>query len=132
MIASCPAYSERTRLAKGAKAPFAGTLLDDAALASLVSKLTAIEKRAALDLERKKRECTAEKAAADSVCSAEKAALTAKLGICKASVAEHDRIYETALKSCNKQPPWYKSSYFSYFLGNLTAGTVCGLAAGLK
>lgn len=134
MIVSSTSYSQTTRpptpapskarLAKGAKAPFAGVLLTDKALAKII---TDHEKRVGaleLQLEKEKRDRRDEAAAAAAICTAKVNGEAAKGKAASTGWISERRLYEGALAKAN-QSPWYKSPYLNFLLGTVVSGGVC-------
>lgn len=116
---------KRIRLAKGATTPFKGVLMSDAALAQIITDLEKKAKLAALAAEKVKRELTAERKSNATICQAKITAEQSKLKGCNDDKERQRVIYESALKKCDKNAPWYKSPFFGYVMGNVVAGGVC-------
>lgn len=99
--------------------------MSDAALAKLITDFEKKLKLARLDADKLKRDLEAEQKSNKVVCQAKVTAEQAKVQACKDDKQRQRGIYETALKKCSKSPPWYKSPFFGYVMGNLVAGGVC-------
>lgn len=116
---------KRVRLEQGKPAPFSGVLMSNAALAKLISDYERKLKVAVLDTEKTKRELDAEQKTHKVICQAIVTAEQAKLEACKDDKERQRVIYETALKKCSKDQPWFKTPFFGYIMGNVVAGGVC-------
>lgn len=122
-----PAEVKRARLQKGDAAPFAGTLLSDAAVAKLISDADAKLKQAQLEAERLRRDLELERRSAAVVWQAKLDTEKLKYTACS---KDADRTRELLDKASN--PPWYKSPYLHFLLGSVVSGGVCAAATRIK
>lgn len=121
---------QRARLKKGQPAPFAGTLLNDAAVAKIT---TAYEKqidKLQLQLDKLKREIDLVSRTAGAVCTAKLDAEKAKRQACMDDKARQRKLFFQTLdsKKC-PHPAW---NYLSFIGGAVFGGGVCALAEGVK
>lgn len=132
LTASSTSYSapepQRARLAKGARAPFAGVLLTDQALAKVITKLEGTVKALSLRLEKQKREAQAKAAAAKKVCDAQLEGVRAKDKAAADGFKVERKLYTSALDKAQAPSPWYKSPYLHFILGSVVSGGVCAAA----
>lgn len=135
MTRSSTSYSEpttptpdRARLAKGDKAPFAGVLITDSALAKIIAGYEAKVGELRLQLEKEKRDRRDEAAAAKAICDATVAGEAAKGKAANAGFIAERKLYESALTKANESA-WYKSPYLNFLLGAVVSGGVCAAGA---
>lgn len=105
--------------------------MSDAALAKLISDYEAKIKLADLATEKLRRDLAAEQKTNKAICDASVAKCEAVLQACETDRSRQRSIYEAALSKCSTDPPWYKSPMFSFIMGSVVAGGVCGVSAGL-
>ena len=100
-------------------------LFADSAIARLI--VDAKKKYAFCDLtlQRERKERAVAKKAFDAVCKAKTIDFQLKYKSCLADVSKRVSIYESALKTCNRPTPWYKSPVFGFVIGQIVAGGVC-------
>ena len=115
------------RVEKGKPAPFAGTLLNDAALAKLIADADAKLKLAKLEVEQLQRRLKLEQDTASAICSAQLAGEKQKYTACS---KDADRVRDLLSKASNQ--PWYMSPYLHFIMGNVVAGGVCVAATRIK
>lgn len=123
-----PAEPQRARLAAGAKAPFAGTLLNDAALAKLITKLEGEVKALKLQLEKQRREAKAQLDSSKKTCDAQLGGERARAAAALEGFKTERKLYTTAIDKANAPNPWYKSPYLHFLLGSVVAGGICTAA----
>jgi len=117
------------RLAKGDRAPFAGVLLTDAALAKIITDLKARAKLAEARAEKAEREAKAKLASAKKTCEIEIAGERKKTAIAEAGCARQTKILGDGLKACEqRKSSVFRSPYFNFIAGNVVAGGICALA----
>ncbi len=128
---SPPTPAEKARLARGDKAPFAGVLLADKALAKIISDYEGKIGALKLQLEKVKRDHRDEAAAAAAICKVNADSEAAKIKAARSGWASERKLYESALARAQRSP-WYKSPYLNFLLGTVVSGGVCAgaLAAG--
>lgn len=114
----------KARVEKGAKAPFSGVLLTDAALAKIIADYEAKIGRLKLDLEKAQREADARAKVAAAVCMAKTSGLTAELNVLDKGCAREREVLRKALDSARKRH-WYQSPYVHFLLGTAISGAVC-------
>jgi hypothetical protein len=122
----------RARVEAGKRAPFSGVLLTDAALARIITDYEQQIKTLTLDLEKARREAKAQETLSKVVCAAKVEGEQAKQAACTRDLTRQKSLYEKALKQCSKDPPWYKSPFLSFMIGNVVAGGVCVAATRIK
>lgn len=122
----------RTRLAKGKPAPFAGVLLSDGALAKIISDNERKLKLLNLDLEKLKRQADSEAKTSKAVCDAKLEAASAKHGACLRDLDRRDKLLDKALQKCPQDLPWYKAPQLHFILGNIVAGGICAAATRIQ
>ena len=132
MTASSISYSgpkppQRGRLAKGEKAPFAGVLLTDQALAKVISKLEGQVAALKLQLERQQREAAAQLEAAKKTCDAQLVGERAKLAAAAEGFKTERKLYTSALDKAQASK-WYKSPYLHFVIGSVVSGGICAAA----
>lgn len=127
-----PNQVERKRLKKGDRAPFAGNLLTDAALAKLITDYESRIKRLKLELEKTKRETAARATTAAAVCKAKLDGADAKLAAFKGGCDRERAVYERALKKCSTSAPWYKQPYLHFLVGSVVGGGLCAAATRVR
>jgi len=115
------------RLSKGAAAPFAGTLLSDAALAKIITDAETKAKTSALEVERLKKELDLERRKSDAVCQAKLEGEQRRYAAC---AKDADKTRELLERASN--PPWYKSPYLHFIMGSVVSGGVCAAATRIK
>lgn len=130
LIASSTSYSQttepqRARLAKNARAPFAGVLLTDQALAKVISKLEGKISALKLKLEKQKRQARAKLDSSKKICTAQLEGAAAKSKAAVDGFKVERRLYTSAIE---KAGAWHKSPYLHFILGNLVSGGVCAAA----
>jgi len=134
LIASSTSYSDptsqptRARLAKGDKAPFAGVLLTDAALAKLITDLEQRAAEARLQLEKVKREQQATIEAERALCAIKLDGAAMKLTVTAKGFESERQIFTGALKKCDSDAPWYRSPYLHNVIGCAACGGICAAA----
>lgn len=128
-----PPTPAHVSLKAGDKAPFAGKLLTNEALAKIVTDYENTIAKLKAAIEKEQRERAAEKLAAERVCEAR---LSGEKGKLAAQQAEREReraIYENAIKSCKAESaPWFKSPYLHFVFGAAIGGGVCAAATRIK
>jgi len=132
LTASSTSYSEptepqRARLAKGDKAPFAGVLLTDQALAKVIAGLEGQVAALKLQLERQKREQAAQLEAAKKTCDAQLVGERAKAAAAADGFKTERKLYTSALDKAQASK-WYKSPYLHFILGSVVSGGICAAA----
>ena len=126
LVQSSMSYSQtaKVRLERGKKAPFAGWLLTDKAMARIIADYEGKLKALKLQMEKTERDQKVQKAAATAICEAK---VDGQVARCKAARGGWDtekRLYEGALAKAVQPPPWYKSPYVNFLLGTIVTGGV--------
>lgn len=122
---------QKQRLSKGVKAPFAGVLLSDAALAKIKTEHDRAIKLLKLELERAKREKAVEDRTNDAICKAKLQAEQSKTDACTRDRERQRQIFSKALGA--KKCPSSIWHYLSFVGGAVVAGGICiGADRGLR
>jgi hypothetical protein len=116
---------EKKRLKAKEKAPFAGILLSDAALAKIVTDYEAKIKIAKAETEKVKRDAEAKARAEKVVCDANIESEKVKTEAVRGEMKTRTSIYEKTLKKCDTETPWYKSPWMGFVVGQVVAGGIC-------
>lgn len=122
-----PPSPARQRLAKGEAAPFDGTILNDAALATLVTTMEARLGLLQLEVDRLKQDLALEQRKAEAVCKARVEGEQKRYAAC---AADADRLRAAVEKAAS--PPWYMSPYLHFIMGSVVSGGVCAAATRIK
>lgn len=112
----------KLRIKKEAKAPFAGLLLTDAAMAKIISDHEKKLKDQKLEIIKLKTQHDVELKACNKLCEVKIKSDRLKYIACKDDMIRQEKIITASL---NQKVPWYKSSTFSIILGSIIAGGGC-------
>lgn len=131
MLQSSTSYSQtgKARLEKGKKAPFAGWLLTDKALAKIITNYEGKIKALKLQLEKTERDRKVQTVAATAICTAKVDGQVARCKAARSGWSTERRLYEGALAKAVQPPPWYKSPYLNFLLGAAVSGGICAGAS---
>lgn len=116
---------ERYRLKKGEKAPIAGVILSNEALARLISEYDKKIALLQLQLEKQKRKLDSELKTNEAICKTMLDGEIAKQDSCKRDLARQAELLDKSTKRLTKKRSWYKSPYIHFLLGGVITGGVC-------
>lgn len=117
----------RTRLLKNEQAPFAGTLLSDAAMAAILTNADRGIKLLTLELARAGKELEVEKRKNEAICAVK---VQGEKDRYQACVKDAERLRSSLEQSTN--PPWYKSPYIHFIFGSAISAGVCAAASRIQ
>lgn len=118
---------KRVRLEKGDKAPFAGQLLSDAAVAKLLSDMSAQVKTLEAKIKFLEETQVAKLESQEQACKAKLDAEATKKQICEDTRKAEEMVYTQAIERSGKQAErrWYESPYLHLVLGMGLATGAC-------